>query len=203
MVRQFLRSIALLLALALLTACRGTAPAVVHTEPNKGAPTIPENSFHSPILLTSVGQSADVYVTQTLLWQSGMHKLIMAPVVQVEDLTNRYGTLILAVGGSAKGLGVAGINFREEFSRTETLISRAEELDIPILAVHLGGQTRRGEFSDPLIRLVLDSAAAAIVLSEGDCDDYMLNRILDNGIPVQYVDDPLDTAEVFHSIFTE
>ncbi|MBQ8647952.1 MAG: hypothetical protein IJ484_07410, partial [Oscillospiraceae bacterium] len=117
------------------------------------------------------------------------------------DLTDRYGTLVLAVGGSAKGMGVAGINFLEEYSRVRQLIARAEELDVPILAVHLGGQTRRGEFSDPLIRRVLDSAAAAIVLTEGDTDDYMLDQILEKGIPVQYVDDPLDTADVFQLIF--
>lgn len=202
MLQRTLRIIACLLALALLAGCGGILTKV-HTEPNKGAPTIPEDTFSSPILLTSAGQSADVYVTQTLLWQAGLRQMLMAPVVEVEALTDRYGTLVLAVGGSAKGMGVAGINFQEEYSRVERLVDRAVELDIPILAVHLGGQTRRGEFSDPLIRLVLDSAAAAIVLSEGDWDDYMLNRILDNGIPVQYVDDPLDTAEVFHSIFTE
>ena len=200
MLQRATRIIACLLALALLAGCGGIL-SVVHTEPNKGAPTIPEHTFDSPILLSSAGQSADVYVTQTLLWQAGLRQLVMAPVVQVEDLTDRYGTLVLAVGGSAKGMGVAGINFLEEYSRVRQLIARAEELDVPILAVHLGGQTRRGEFSDPLIRLVLDSAAAAIVLTEGDTDDYMLDQILEKGIPVQYVDDPLDTADVFQLIF--
>ena len=201
MLSRLLRILACLLAVALLATGCVSEPTVVHTEPNKGAPTIPGDTFSPPILLTSAGQSADVYVIQTLLWRSDLYQVVMAPVVQVKDLTDRYSTLVLAVGGSAKGLGVAGINFTEEYDRVERIIARAEELDVPILAVHLGGQTRRGEFSDPLIRLVLDSAAAAIVLTEGDTDDYMLDQILEKGIPVQYVDDPLDTADVFQLIF--
>ena len=67
--------------------------------------------FEKPIMLTSVGQSADVQMVKALLKKGGLEAGFDKSIT-AEGLTNEK-TLILAIGGSSKGLGAAGIKVEE------------------------------------------------------------------------------------------
>ena len=49
------------------------------------------------------------------------------------------GSLIVVIGASMKGLGAAGINIEDEFARIRSLLSRAQELNIPVIAARVEG----------------------------------------------------------------
>ena len=59
-----------------------------------------------------MGQSADVNVVQTLLKKCEIDSDLNATVT-ADDLGS-YKTLVLAIGGSSKGLGAAGVDENQE-----------------------------------------------------------------------------------------
>lgn len=80
----------------------------------------------TPAILTSIGQSADVDIANTLCTKAGI-EVTMNKNITGADLPDDCKTLILAVGGSSKGLGAAGIDADQELARTDALISAAKE----------------------------------------------------------------------------
>ena len=90
-------------------------------------------TFEKPILLTSVGQSADVQMVKILLKRAKIESTF--DKVVTEDGLKDSKTLILAIGGSSKGLGAAGIKVEDEVARAEKLIDAATEQISGILKV--------------------------------------------------------------------
>lgn len=76
-----------------------------------------EAVFETPVMITSVGQSADGQLVKVLADRVGIsyqYDSLAAPAI-VKDCK----TLILVVGGSSKGLGAAGINQDQEELRAK------------------------------------------------------------------------------------
>lgn len=145
-----------------------------------------------PVLLTSVGQSADYEMVKTMLDKSGIKydKQGMATSENIGDAK----TLLLAVGGSSKGLGAAGIDANGEIARVEELVNAADEKGLTIIAVHVGGEARRGELSDKFIAPSFVKADYAIVVKDGDKDGLMTGMAADAGIPIDIVDSMADVV---------
>lgn len=152
-----------------------------------------------PILLTSVGQSADVNVVQTLLKKCEIECDLNA-VVTADDLGS-YKTLVLAIGGSSKGLGAAGIDENQELERIKSVIAKAEEQGITIVALHIGGSARRGTLSDKFIPDALNAADAAIIVSEGDSDGLMKGIVTSASVPTAFVENQIGAIEPLKTIF--
>ncbi|MDR3138418.1 MAG: DUF6305 family protein, partial [Treponema sp.] len=74
-----------------------------------------------PMILTSIGQSADIEMIKVLLRRS---RIDFFDDVLITDakLDASYKTLVLVIGGSSKGLGAAGISADVELRRSEALI---------------------------------------------------------------------------------
>ena len=96
-----------------------------------------------PALLTSVGQSADVEMVKVMMDKAEL-KYSIDNMSDGSDLGDAK-TLVLAIGGSSKGLGAAGIDADQEIARVEKLINAADEAGLTILALHIGGEARRGD----------------------------------------------------------
>lgn len=152
-----------------------------------------------PILLTSVGQSADVNVVQTLLKKCEIECDLNA-VVTADELGS-YKTLVLAIGGSSKGLGAAGIDENQEIERVKSVIAKAEEQGIKIVALHIGGSARRGTLSDKFIPDALKAADAAIIVSEGDSDGLMKGIVTAESVPTAFVENQIGAMEPLKTIF--
>ena len=148
----------------------------------------------TPAILTSIGQSADVDIANTLCTKAGI-EVTMNKNITGADLPDDCKTLILAVGGSSKGLGAAGIDADQELARTDALISAAKEKGIIVLALHTGGSARRGTLSDSFITPAFQGCDAAIVVSEGDSDGLMSGILSGNGTPAIYVDNTAGTLD--------
>ena len=159
-----------------------------------------EASLETPAVLTSVGQSADVDIVKTLCTKAGL-KIETNGTLKAEELPADCKTLILAVGGSSKGLGAAGIDADGELARTKALIEKAQSQGTKILAMHTGGSARRGTLSDSFIKPAFEGADVAIVVSEGDSDGLMKGIIDGKGAQGVYVDKITDVLTSLQGLF--
>ena len=206
--------ICLSMAAASLTACGGdttSTPAATQEAAKTETPAaggeaasgdvkkITEAIAEGPIILTSVGQSADVNVVQTLLKKCEIDSDLNATVT-ADDLGS-YKTLVLAIGGSSKGLGAAGVDENQELDRVKSVIAKAEEQGMTIIALHIGGRARRGTLSDKFIPDALAAADAAIIVSEGDSDGFMKGIVTENGVATAFIDNQVGAVEPLKTIF--
>lgn len=122
-------------------------------------------NFEQPILITSVGQSADAQMVKALAQRNGL-TFNYDPTAR--DIGNAK-TIMLVIGGSSKGMGAAGVDMDEEDARAKVLIDKARNANAKIIALHIGGTARRGELTDRFIPLV-GKAQYVIVVAGGDND---------------------------------
>ena len=206
--------ICLSMAAASLTACGGdttSTPAATQEAAKTETPAaggeaasgdvkeITEAIAEGPIILTSVGQSADVNVVQTLLKKCEIDSDLNATVT-ADDLGS-YKTLVLAIGASSKGLGAAGVEENQELDRVKIVIAKAGEQGMTIIALHIGGSARRGTLSDKFIPDALAAADAAIIVSEGDSDGFMKGIVTENGVATAFIDNQVGAVEPLKTIF--
>ena len=154
--------------------------------------------LEGPVILTSVGQSADVDIVNTLCTKAGID-LEKNNGITADDLPADCKTLILAVGGSSKGLGAAGID--AELARTSALLEKAKSQGTKIVAMHTGGSARRGTLSDSFIVPAFEAADVAVVVSEGDQDGLMKGILEKNGTPAAYVGQIADCVATVTTLF--
>ena len=210
-----LLTFALAAAMALsLTACGGgskppAAPNGGNASAASGAqtggdasnlPEITSGSCATPAVLTSIGQSADVEIVGTLCNKAGV-EVELNNTITADELSADCKTLLLAVGGSSKGLGAAGIDADQELARTDALLKKADELGITVVALHTGGSARRGTLSDSFISPAFAAADIAIVVSEGDGDGLMSGILAGNSTPSAYVEQVADCIETLKTLF--
>ena len=154
----------------------------------------------TPAILTSIGQSADVDIANTLCSKAGI-EVTMNKNITGDELPDDCKTLILAVGGSSKGLGAAGIDADQELARTDALIAAAKDKGITVLAMHTGGSARRGTLSDSFINPAFAGCDAAIVVSEGDADGLMSGILAKNSTPATYVENTAGALGALQTAF--
>lgn len=138
-----------------------------------------------PAMLTSVGQSADVQMVKSLMNKAEL-QYEFNTVVKPEELEN-VKSLILAVGGSSKGLGAAGIKAEDEIERANKVIEKAKEMNIPIIALHIGGEMRRGELSDKFVNAAVPKADYVIIVEDGNKDGLFTKFATEENIPMDSV----------------
>ncbi len=152
-----------------------------------------------PAILTSVGQSADVYMVKTLM-ESMDAEYNLNTVIRADELGDEK-TLILAVGGSSKGLGAAGIQAKDELERVEALISKDKEMNMQVIALHVGGEGRRGELSDKFIHVSVPQADYIIVVESGNKDGVFTDIASANAIPMDTVEKITDVSGQLQKAF--
>lgn len=153
-----------------------------------------------PILLTSAGQSADVQMLYAVAQKSGLEAEVRA-VAEADQLeAGAYKTLIIAVGGSSKGLGAAGIDADEEKVRVQKIIDKFKDSTTIIIA-HIGGEARRGELSDGFIKAVLPYAQYILVVKGGDNDGLFTQAAQANGIPMDVCESISEVGSVLVKAF--
>lgn len=181
----------------------GNAPAASGSQTGGDTSSLPEieaGSCSTPAVLTSVGQSADVEIVGTLCSKAGIEVEIDNDI-KADELSADCKTLLLAVGGSSKGLGAAGIDADGELARTDELLKKADELGITVVALHTGGSARRGTLSDSFISPAFAAADIAVVVAEGDGDGLMSGILAGNSTPSAYVEQVADCIATLKTLF--
>jgi hypothetical protein len=184
--KQFLRALLAALLIGGITAGGGAAAAGL------SGPI-----FETPVLLTSVGQSADGQLVKVLADRAGIsyqYDSLAAPAAVKE-----YKTLVLVVGGSSKGLGAAGINQDQEESRAKALIAAAKDAGVKILFMHVGGEARRGDLTDRFVTITAPAAQYLIVVADGNKDSFMTNAA--GGAPMDMAENWGDAGRFMKAAF--
>ncbi len=152
-----------------------------------------------PALVTSGGQSADYQMIATVMGKVGMDYTV-ANLCTSADLGDAK-TLIVVVGGSSKGLGAAGIDADGELARLTELLDGAKSAGLTVIAMHTGGEARRGELSDKFITPIFEKADYAIVVTSGDEDGLMSGICASKGIPMDGIKSISEVATVLPAAF--
>lgn len=179
------RWMSLLIALMILAAFTTIGSAEVPAASPAVLEGLREAIAEQPALLTSVGQSADVEMIKVMMTRNGLQ--FTAKNLAVPDDIGEHKTLVLAIGGSTKGLGAAGIDADQELLRVSGLLAAAKEKGLVIIAMHIGGSARRGDLSDRFIPPCFEAADYALIVADGDQDGYMAGLALKAGIPMDTV----------------
>jgi len=80
--------------------------------------------INEPVLITSAGQSFDVYLMKVVLNELGFD-VDLQPLASKEEIKN-FNQIIVVPGVSFKGLAASGISFDDELQRISGLIEAAE-----------------------------------------------------------------------------
>jgi hypothetical protein len=146
--------------------------------------------FEQPLLITSAGQSAEVRLASVLA-KRGELDFILSKTATAKDLDN-IKTLALVLGVSLKGLGAAGLDLAKEKERVSRLVEEAQNKNIPLLCLHLGGEARRGQLSDELISAFLPKAKMVIVVKSGNKDKFFTRICEEHKITLVEVEKTVD-----------
>ena len=153
-----------------------------------------------PAFLSSAGQSADVEMVKVLLDRSKIPFKADAQAKAPALAASGAKTLVLAIGGSSKGLGAAGISAEAELERVKAVIAEAKRLGMKVIGLHVGGEARRGELSDKFILAALPECDYFIVVADGNKDGLFTKLCSERKIALDAVEkiskagDPLAKA---------
>lgn len=186
-----------------------------------------------PILTTSAGQSPDVTTLNIILDEAGIGydycdvptvDLVEAgvgladkesgPGFHVEVHTDlekypkgtAYKTVIFAIGASLKGMGASGLTVDTEANRLKTIIDHCKKKGIFIIAIHVGGPSKRGaqgSDNERMIDAVAPYADYLIVTKDGNQDGRFTAIANDRGISLTEVEYALDLVDIFKQVFQE
>lgn len=158
-----------------------------------------EPTYSEPILLTSCGQSADVLMMKTLLAKDSL-VFAYLPHATAADVAGK-GSIIIVVGGSSKGMGAAKISEADETARVTAVLDSAQSARIPVIAVHMGGLSRRGALSDPFNRLGAARAAHIIVVKGGNDDGFFTAISAANNVPLDTLKNALEISQLMKRVY--
>jgi hypothetical protein len=156
--------------------------------------------FERPALLTSIGQSSDIAIVKVVTNTQLKLDLAVKPVATAADLAG-VKTLVVVVGASTKGLGAAGLDVEKETARGGALLKAAKDKGIKVLALHTGGESRRGKTSNDMIEAVMPSADMAIVVAAGNKDKLFNTLAAKRSTPVVEVDRTTALADALRPLF--
>lgn len=156
-------------------------------------------SAAEPVLITSAGQSADALILKTLFTRAGL-KPAVSSLAKPEELKD-VKTLVIAIGGSSKGLGAAGIDANKERARVASLLAAAKSAGIPVVGLHVGGAAKRGELSDEFFTQVAGASSYLVVLKDGDEDGFMAKAAANAKVELRYIEKLAGLMPVIKEIF--
>lgn len=152
-----------------------------------------------PAIITSCGQSPDAFIVKILCDRNGV-LISYGHLMTAEDLKG-IKTLLVVIGGSAKGLGEAGIDEDDELARVGALLDKANEEKIMVFGIHIGGEARRGELSAKFIELTTPRMKYLIVTEDGNKDGYFSKVSAEKKIPLFIIKSVAELGEVLKKVF--
>jgi hypothetical protein len=184
-----------------------------------------------PILTTSAGQSTDVTTLNIVLDEAGVAydycdvptpEMVAdgvglggresGPGFHVESTTDQgkypagtpYKAVLFAIGASLKGMGASGLTLDSEEARLKKVIDHCKQKKIFILAVHIGGESKRGPAGSDNERMIDAVAPFAdfLVVTKDSNKDGRFTKIATAGkIPLTEIDYALGLVDIVKQVF--
>ena len=184
-----------------------------------------------PVLTTSAGQSQDVTTLNIVLEESGIKydycdvptpEMLAAGVglggeesaagFHVESYTDTakfpkgtpYKTVIFAIGASLKGMGASGLTLEAEEARLKKVIEYCQKNKIFMIAVHVGGESKRGAAGSDNERMI-DAVAPyvnyLVVTNDSNKDGRFTKISKEKNIPLAQIEFALGLVDIVKQIF--
>jgi hypothetical protein len=150
-------------------------------------------------VITSCGQSPDGFMLKILCDRTKL-KVSYNALLKAEGLKD-FKSLMVVMGGSAKGLGEAGIDEPQELERVKSVLAKAAEQKTPVFGLHVGGEARRGKLSEKFVELVSPRSDYLIVTEDGNKDGYFTKLSKEKQIPLMVIKDTQELGELLKKIF--
>lgn len=186
-----------------------------------------------PVLTTSAGQSADVNTLNVIMEQAeikfdycdvptaamvksgvglggkkskdGFHVESNTDLAQFKAGTP-YQTVIFAIGASLKGMGASGLTVEAEVKRVREIIEHCKQNKIFIIAVHAGGESKRGapgSDNEKMIDAVAPFADYIIAVKDSNKDARFTKIAKEKGIPFTQVDYALGIVDLMEKALSK
>ena len=185
-----------------------------------------------PVLTTSAGQSTDVETLNIIADEAGIgYDYCDVPTVEIlsdgvgmggresadtgfhveihTDLEaypngTPYKTIMFAIGASLKGMGASGLTIEDEEKRLKEVIDYCKANDIFIVAVHIGGVSKRGApggDNERMIDAVAPFADYIIVAKDSNKDGRFTTIAKEKNIPLTEVEYALGVVDIMKQMF--
>ena len=184
-----------------------------------------------PVLTTSAGQSPDVTTLNIVMDEAGLtYDYCDVPTAEmaadgvglggresgpgfhVESTVDTskypagtpYGTVIVAIGASLKGMGASGLTLEGEEARLKKLLESCRQKKIAVIAVHIGGESKRGPAgsdNERMIDAVAPYADFLVVAKDGNKDGRFTKLAQAKKVPLVEVDYALGVVDVLKKVF--
>jgi hypothetical protein len=184
-----------------------------------------------PVLTTSAGQSTDVTTLNIVLDEAGVPydycdiptpEMVAdgvglggresGPGFHVESTTDQakfpagtpYKAVVFAIGASLKGMGASGLTLDSEEARLKKIIDYCKQHKIFIMAVHIGGESKRGAAgsdNERMIDAVAPFADYIVVTKDSNKDGRFTKLAQSKKIPLTEIDYALGLVEIMKQAF--
>jgi hypothetical protein len=184
-----------------------------------------------PVLTTSAGQSTDVTTLNIVLEEAGMgYDYCDVPTPEIladgvglggrksantgfyaESTTDLakypagtpFKTVIFAIGASLKGMGASGLTLGSEEARLKKVIEYCKQKKIFVMAVHIGGESKRGPAGSDNERMIDAVAPLAdyIVVTKDSNKDGRFTKIAEaKKIPLTEIEYALGLVDIVKQV---
>lgn len=166
-----------------------------------------------PVLLTSCGQSPGPAIVKVILQKLNV-PFELEPLAGATSLQKKkeagqpYGSVIIVMGASLKGMGAAGISIEDEIKRINQLIQEARRQGLTVIGAHVEGLKRRaqgaaaGDTTDEQsIEAVAPQSDILLVNKEGNSDSRFTTIARNKNIPLIEVEKNLELLEELRKIY--
>ncbi len=173
----------------------------------------PEPLAKPPVLLTSCGQSPGPaiikVVMQRLNIEFELNPLATAASLQQKKAAGQpYGSVIVVMGASLKGMGAAGISIEDEIKRISQLIEEAKKEGVTVIGSHVEGMKRRsqgasaGDTTDEQsIDAVAPNSQLLLINKDGNSDGRFTAIAQAKNIPLIEVEKNVDLIKELARIY--
>lgn len=162
-------------------------------------PSLPQPIAKEYALITSAGQTSDVYLICDAANKLTIHNYFM-PKATDEDLEG-INTVVFAVGYSYIGEKMHDISYDDEKKRITGILKKAKEENKTVITILLGGYERRNNKTDELLKILCSNTDYLIANKRADKDKYISNLAKDNKIPLTLINKVNDVLEPLSSAF--
>jgi hypothetical protein len=183
-----------------------------------------------PVLTTSAGQSTDVTTLNIVLDEAGIPydycdvptpEMVAdgvglggresGPGFHVESTTDLakypaktpYKAVIFAIGASLKGMGASGLTLDSEEARLKKVIELCKQKKIFVMAVHIGGESKRGPAgsdNERMIDAVAPLADYIVVTKDSNKDGRFTKLAAAKKIPLTEIEYALGLVDIVKKI---
>ena len=190
--------------------------------------TIPKAGL--PVLTTSAGQSTDVTTLNIVLDEAaiaydycdvptpemvadgvGLGGRESGPGFHIEVTTDLakfpagtpYKAVIFAIGASLKGMGASGLTLDSEEARLRKCIEFCKQKKIFVMAVHIGGESKRGaggSDNERMIDAVAPLADYIVVTKDSNRDGRFTKIAQAKKIPLTEIEYALDLVDIVKQV---